>query len=75
MYEIEIKHRGQGLVVYTVYRRNEAEEDGIKFKYWKEASEGDYAVSDDDYIAKVIKKRSYIAEDGRTSVYMRFPRG
>ena len=75
MYEIEIKHRNQGLVVYTVYRKNEAEEDGIKFRYWKEASEGDYAISDDDYVAKVITKRSYVAEDGRSSVYMRFPWG
>jgi hypothetical protein len=75
MYEIEIKHRDQGLVVYTVYRKNEADEDKIPYKYWKEASEGDYAVSDDDYVAKVITKRSYVAEDGRTSIYMRFPWG
>ena len=75
MYEIDINHRGQGKVTYTVYRKEEAEEKGIEYKYWKEAEQGDYALSDDDYVAKVIKKRSYMAEDGRASIYLRFAWG
>ena len=75
MYEIDINHRGQGKVTYTVYRKEEAEEKGIEYKHWREAEQGDYAISDDDYVAKVIKKRSYMAEDGRASIYLRFAWG
>ena len=75
MYTIDIKHKDQGMVTYKIYRKEEAEKNEIKFKYWKEAKRGDYAISDDDYVSKVIKKTSYSANDGRTSVYMRFPWG
>ena len=75
MYDIDINHRGLGKVVYTVYRKNEAEDNEIEFKYWREAEEGDYAISDDDYVSKVIKKRVYRSNDGRDSVYLRFPWG
>ena len=75
MYEIDINHKDRGKVTYIVYRKEEADKGGIQFKYWKEAEQGDYAVSDDDYVAKVIKKTTYTADDGRDSVYMRFPWG
>ena len=75
MYDIPINHKDRGRIVYTVYRKNEAEESGIKFKYWKEAEEGDYAISDDDYVSKVITKKSYVAENGRASIYLRFAWG
>jgi len=75
VYDIPINHKDRGRIVYTVYRKNEAEESGIKFKYWKEAEEGDYAISDDDYVSKVITKKSYVAENGRASIYLRFAWG
>ena len=75
MYTININHKDQGLVTYKVYRKEEADRDGIKYKYWKDAEEGDYAISDDDYVSKVLKCTTYDADNGRTSVYMRFPWG
>ncbi len=75
MYEIDINHRDRGKVTYQVYRKEEAKENGIEYKHWREAGEGDYAISDDDYIAKVITKRCYKAEDGRDSIYLRFAWG
>tara|TARA_R100000152_G_C6774731_1_gene202672 strand:+ start:1699 stop:2457 length:759 start_codon:yes stop_codon:yes gene_type:complete len=75
MYDIDINHKDRGKVTYTVYRKKEAEERGIKFKYWKEAEEEDYAISDDDYVSKVIKKKTYVAENGRASIYLRFAWG
>ena len=75
MYDIDIKHRDQGKVVYTVYRKNEAEEKDIEYKYWRDAEEGDYAISDDDYVSKLISKRVYTSADGRDSIYLRFPWG
>tara|TARA_R100000808_G_scaffold2228_1_gene9243 strand:+ start:1232 stop:1990 length:759 start_codon:yes stop_codon:yes gene_type:complete len=75
MYDIDINHKNQGKVTYTVYRKNEAEDKGIDFKHWKKAQEGEYAISDDDYVSKVISKRTYTSDAGRDSVYMRFPWG
>ena len=75
MYDIPINHKDRGRIVYTVYRKNEAEDNGIKFKHWKEAEEGDYGISDDDYVSKVIKKKTYVAGDGRPSIYLRFAWG
>ena len=75
MYHIDIKHKDRGLVSYKVYRKEEADKEEIEYKHWKKAEEGDYAVSDDDYVSKVIKRAEYEANTGRTSVYMRFPWG
>ena len=75
MYDIDINHKGKGKTIYTVYKKNEAEDNGIEFKHWKKAEEGDYAISDDDYVSKVIKKKTYVAGDGRPSIYLRFAWG
>jgi hypothetical protein len=74
MYEIEINHK-DGPIIYKVWRKDEAEKEGLSYKYWKKAEEGDYGKSDDDYISKVIKKRVYRSTDGRDSIYLRFPWG
>ena len=57
MYTIDIRHKDIGLVSYRVYRKEEADKEKINYKYWKEAKEGDYAVSDDEYVSQVIKKK------------------
>ena len=75
MYHIDIKHKDRGLVSYKVYRKEEADKEEIEYKYWKKAEEGDYAISDDDYVSKVITKRTYMADNGRASIYLRFPWG
>jgi hypothetical protein len=75
MYTINIKHKDQGMVSYSIYRKEEADKEQIEYKYWKRAKKGDYAISDDDYVSQVIKRTEYEADTGRTSVYMRFPWG
>ena len=59
MYEISINHKGVGKTYYTIYTKDEAENEGVEYKYWKEAKKGDYALSDDNYVAKVIQHREY----------------
>jgi len=72
MYTIDIHHKGdKEPTVYRVYRQEEADSDKIEYKYWREANEGEYGLSDDNYVAKVISKSIYKA----TSVYIRFPYG
>jgi len=75
MYTINIKHKDKGLTTYTVYRKEEADEKGIAYKKWQDADKGEYGISDDKYVAKVISRRIYKASNGRKNVYLRFPWG
>ena len=76
MYTINIKHKGdKEVTTYTIYRAKEAKENDIKYKYWKDADTGDYAVSDDDFVAKVISRREYPGNRNNNNIYLRFPWG
>ena len=55
MYTINIEHKDKGLTTYNVYRKEEADEKGIEYVYWKMVEPGGYAISDDIYVAKCIK--------------------
>ena len=72
MYIIDIHHKGdKAPTSYKIYREKEAKSNKIIYKYWREADEGEYGLSDDKYVAKVISKSVYKS----TSVYIRFPYG
>jgi hypothetical protein len=72
VYTIDIHHKGdKDPTTYKVYRQEEADKDNLPYKYWRKANEGEYGVSDDNYVAKVISKSIYKS----TSVYVRFPYG
>ena len=76
MYTINIKHKGDtDHTTYTIYRADEAKKQGIEYKYWKDAEKGDYALSDDDFVAKVISRREYADNSTGTNIYLRFPWG
>ena len=76
MYQITINHRGGEKVrTYTVYRRDEADEEGIRYLPWKRAEIGEYALSDDGYVAKVLNKAEYPGNRGFSNIYIRFPWG
>jgi len=72
MYTIEIHHKGDNsTTVYSIYKKSEAKDKNIKYKYWRDADEGEYGVSDDGYVAKVITRAIY----GPSSIYVRYPYG
>jgi len=72
VYTIDIHHKGdKDPTTYKVYRQEEADKDNLPYKYWRKANEGEYGVSDDNYVAKVISKSIYKP----TSIYVRFPYG
>ena len=56
MYEISIKHKDVGKQTYNIYTKDEADTEEVSYNYWKEAEKGEYALTDDNYVAKVIKK-------------------
>ena len=72
MYTIDIHHKGdKNPTTYTVFDKKEADSNKVSYKYWRKANEGEYGISDDNYVAKVISKSKYKP----TSVYIRFPYG
>ena len=75
MYTINIDHKDVGLTTYKVYRKEEADKEGIEYVYWKLADIGQYAISDDDYVAKVIKRTEYPSNHNKDNIYLRFPWG
>ena len=75
MYEISIKHKDKGRVSYSVYTKKEADTEGIDYLYWKEADKGEYALTDDNYVGKVIQKKKYNSNNGVVSYYVRMPFG
>jgi hypothetical protein len=76
MYQITINHRGGDKTrTYSIYRKDEADEEGIRYLHWKKAEIGEYALSDDGYVAKVINKAEYPGNRGFSNIYIRFPWG
>ena len=72
MYTIDIHHKGDVKpTTYVVLKKNEADDKNLPYKHWREADEGEYGLSDDNYVAKVISKSIYKP----TSVYVRYPYG
>ena len=75
MYEISIKHKDKGRVSYSIYTKEEADKKNISYEYWKEAEKGEYALTDDNYVGKVIQKKKYDSNNGVISYYVRMPFG
>ena len=75
MYTINIDHKDKGLTTYNVYRKQEADDKGIKYVYWKMVQPGGYALSDDDYVAKCINRKEYKSNHDKDNIYLRFPWG
>ena len=72
MYTIDIHHKGDiSATSYSIYEESEAKEEGLDYKYWRDANEGEYGLSDDGYVAKVITRSVYKP----TSIYVRYPYG
>jgi len=75
VYTIKINHKDKGLTEYPIYRLGDAELDGIPFKNWQKCDAGDWAVTDDGYVAEVITKKVYYDARKRKSFYYRMPFG
>ena len=76
MFTVNIKHRGDTEPTeYQVYEQHEMDEQGKGYTYWKDARVGDWALSDDGFCAKVIKRTKYPNDRGAHTVYLRLPWG
>ena len=75
MFSVTINHKEIGATDYVVYTKDEAIHGKVPFRHWQKAEQGEYALTDDDYVARIIKKKQYEASDGRKSYYYRLPFG
>ena len=75
MYTITIKHKDIGAKTYEIYTEEEASKEGLEYSHWKDAREGEWALSDDGFVSKVIKRKSYKGTDKIDNVYLRFAWG
>ena len=75
MYTITIKHKDIGSKTYEIYTKKEADKEGLQYNHWKKAREGQWALSDDGFVSKVIKRKKYRTDDKIDNVYLRFAWG
>ena len=75
MYTITIKHKDIGSKTYEIYTKEEADKEGLQYNHWRDAGEGEWALSDDNFVSKVIKRKSYKGADKIDNVYLRFAWG
>ena len=75
MYTITIKHKDIGAKTYEIYTKEEADKEGLKYNHWRDAREGQWALSDDGFVSKVITRKSYKSNSEIDNVYLRFAWG
>ena len=75
MYTITIKHKDIGAKTYEIYTQEEADKEGLEYNHWRDAREGQWALSDDGFVSKVITKKSYKSNNRIDNVYLRFAWG
>ena len=56
---------------YFVYTKQEADNDNISYKYWKEVEPGDHGLTDDDYVAVCIGKNIYTDKQKRERAFIK----
>ena len=75
MFVITINHKDIGPTEYPVYTKDEADSKDITYLHWQQANAKQWALTDDNYVAKVISKKSYQDKEKRMSYYYRMPFG
>lgn len=57
MFVITINHKDKGPTEYQIFTKSEADSENITYLHWQKANANQWALTDDDYVAKVISKR------------------
>lgn len=58
MNEVTINHP-EGAVTYQIWEKEEADREGVEYKAWRDGEVGDYILTDDGLVSKLIKKTRY----------------
>lgn len=60
---------------FQIYTREEADYEPRFYLYWKEADEGDYAVTDDDFVMKCLSRKEYTDKNGNVKTFIKLSGG
>ena len=60
---------------YLVYTKDEADADNINYKHWKEVDPGGYGLTDDNYVAVCIGKKTYTDKQKRQRDFVKLSCG
>tara|TARA_R100000152_G_C6772855_1_gene199970 strand:+ start:679 stop:1470 length:792 start_codon:yes stop_codon:yes gene_type:complete len=60
---------------FIVYTEDEAHQRGICFIYWKDADQGDQAISDDGYVSECLDRKVYTDKKSRTKTFVKCAHG
>ena len=74
MEKLKRKIKGKA-ITFAIYERSEADDTGIKYSHWKQANEGEYALSDDGYVGECIGRKDYTDRKGRVKTFVRLAYG
>lgn len=64
--------KGGEPIEYEVYTQSEADEVGIEYVHWKDAEPGDWALSDDGFVGKCLKRGTYESAPGKFTDFSTF---
>lgn len=56
---------------FFVYTQDEADEDKLAYKHWKEVDVGEYGLTDDGYVAICIARKEYVDKQGRCRAFVK----
>jgi len=73
---MKIKRRIKGKTKnYPVYSKAEALSKGLEFVYWREAETGNWALTDDNYVAECFDRKNYTDKAGQTKTFIKLTCG
>ena len=73
---MKIKRRINGKTgKYDIFTKPEAAKRGLVIIYWKEAYDGDWAYTDDDYVSKCYNRKDYTDKHGNTKTFVKLTCG
>ena len=73
---MNIKRRINGKTgKYPVYDKAKAIDKGLDFVYWRQAEIGDWAITDDDYVAECYDRKDYTDKNGKVKTFIKLTCG
>jgi hypothetical protein len=67
---MRIKRRIEGKTAYyDVYTKDQADHKKLNYVYWKDAEVGEYAITDDNYVALCYARNDYTDKRGQLKTF------
>lgn len=61
--------------IYTVYTKDEADKEGIKYVPWRDTKVGEWGLTDDNFVMELIRNKTYTDDYNNSKQFMTFSAG